>query len=123
MEVQVGSSFVASLVGNCLQKTVCFEKQKPNPTKAIGHCHSTLHLITIVILGQPFMKQFKMVQDWGYSYLYLRHETAITRVNLKNHSHRDVTHMPMDEFDLASSEESNSQEGDERANLWMCGAS
>ena len=55
-----------------------------------------------VILGRPFMKQFKMVQDWGYNYLYLRHETAITRVNLKNHSHRDVTHMPMDEFDYAS---------------------
>ena len=24
-----------------------------------------------VILGRPFMKQFKMVQDWGYNYLYL----------------------------------------------------
>ena len=69
------------------------------------------------------MKQFKMVQDWGYNYLYLRHEIAITRVNLKNHSHGDVTHMPMDEFDSASSENSNSQEGDKRANLWMCGAS
>ena len=24
-----------------------------------------------VILGRPFTKQFKMVQDWGYNYLYL----------------------------------------------------
>ena len=31
--------------------------------------------------------------------------------------------MPMDEFDSASSENSDSQEGDERENLWMCGAS
>ena len=76
-----------------------------------------------VILGRPFMRQFQMVQDWGYNYLYLRHETAITRVNLKDHSHRDVTHMPMEEFDSASSENSNSDEGENRANLWMCGAS
>ena len=61
-----------------------------------------------VILGRPFMRQFRMVQDWGYNYLYLRHETAITRVNLKNHSHRDVTHMPMEDFDSASSENSDS---------------
>ena len=31
--------------------------------------------------------------------------------------------MPMDEFDSASSENSDSQEDDERENLWMCGAS
>ena len=24
-----------------------------------------------VILGRPFMLQFKMLQDWGYNYLYL----------------------------------------------------
>ena len=75
-----------------------------------------------VILGQPFMRQFQMVQDWGYNYLYLRHETAITRVNLNNHTHRDVTHMPMEEFDSASSENSDSSD-EQRENLWMCGAS
>ena len=76
-----------------------------------------------VILGQPFMRQFQMVQDWGYNYLYLRHEMAITRVNLKNHTHRDVTHMPMEEFDSASSENSDSSGEPQRENLWMCGAS
>ena len=76
-----------------------------------------------VILGRPFMRQFQMVQDWGYNYLYLRHETPITRVNLKDYSHRDVTHMPMEEFDSTSSKNSNSNEGEDRANLWMCGAS
>ena len=55
-----------------------------------------------LILGRPFMRQFSMVQDWGYDYIDLRHESAITRVNLKNHSYRDVTHMPMEEFDFGS---------------------
>ena len=64
-----------------------------------------------------------MVQDWGYEYLYLRHETAITRVNLKNHSHRDVTYTPMEEFDSASSENSDSTEEKDQENLWVCGAS
>lgn len=67
------------------------------------------------------MRQFKKVQDWGYDYLYLRHEIAITRVNLKNHSHRDVTYTPMEEFDSASSE--NSDSADEKEDLWVCGAS
>ena len=48
---------------------------------------------------------------------------AITRVNLNSHSHRDVTHMPMEEFDSASFENSNSSEEQNKANLWMCGAS
>ena len=64
-----------------------------------------------------------MVQDWGYNYLYLQNKTAITHVNLKNHSHRDVTRMPMEEFDLASLEQSNSSHKDQQENLWMCGAS
>ena len=68
------------------------------------------------------MRQCRMVQDWGYNYLYLRHETAITRINLHNHSYRDVTHMPMDEFDSDSSEESDSTEEGNHANLWICDA-
>ena len=76
-----------------------------------------------VILGRPFMRQFQMVQDWGYNYIYLRNKSAITRVNLKDHSHRDVTRMPMEEFDSASSEQSDSSNEDQKENLWMCGAS
>ena len=64
-----------------------------------------------------------MVQDWGYDYLYLHDEMAITRVNLKNHSHRDVTHTPMEEFDSASSENSDSSDEKDHENLWVCGAS
>lgn len=77
-----------------------------------------------LILGRTFMRQFSMVQDWGYDYIYLRHECAITRVNLKNHSYRDVSHMPMDEFDSGSSEcSTDDQEYTKNPNLWICGAS
>lgn len=31
-----------------------------------------------VILGRPFMHQFRMIQDWVYNYLYLRQESALT---------------------------------------------
>ena len=57
-----------------------------------------------VILGRPFMRQFKMLQDWGFDYLYLRQETSVTRVNLKNHSYRNVIALPVEEFDFASFE-------------------
>ena len=77
-----------------------------------------------LILGQTFMRQFSMVQDWGYDYIYLRHECAITRVNLKNHTYRDVTHMPMEEFNFGSSECSTEDlEHAKNSNLWLCGAS
>ena len=77
-----------------------------------------------LILRRPFMRQFSMVQDWGYDYIYLRHECATTRVNMKNHSYRDVTYMPMEEFDSGSSE-CSSKSSDQRENphLWLCGAS
>ena len=44
-------------------------------------------------------------------------------MKLKNYSHRDVTCMPMEEFDSASSEQSDSSNEDQREILWMCGAS
>ena len=77
-----------------------------------------------LIFGQSFMQEFNMVQDWGYDYIYLRHECAITRVNMKNHSYRDVTHMPMEEFDSRSFEcSTESLEQANNPNLWLCGAS
>ena len=63
-----------------------------------------------------------MIQDWGYNYLYLRHEGVITRVNLRNHEYRDVTHSPVEEFDSTSSEELNDVIGKPNE-IWMCGAS
>lgn len=68
------------------------------------------------------MRQFQMIQDWGYNYLYLRHEGVITRVNLKNHEYRDVTYSPIEEFDSASSKERENSTGQGKE-LWICGAS
>ena len=65
-----------------------------------------------------------MLQDWDFGYMYLRQETSITRVNLKNHSYRNVTALPIEEFDLASSKASLPTESSEDAQkLWMCNAS
>ena len=47
-----------------------------------------------VILGRPFMHQLLAIQDWGYDYLYLRHDDVTTRVNPRDHSFRDVTRTP-----------------------------
>ena len=75
-----------------------------------------------VILGRPFMRQFQMIQDWGYNYLYLRHDGVTTRVNLQNHQYRDVTYSPMEEFDSTSSKDSNQIYGKGKE-LWMCSTS
>ena len=76
-----------------------------------------------VILGRPFMRQFRMIQGWGYNYLYLRHESAVTRVNLRNHRYRDVTKSPVEEFDSGSSDEIESTLSVDKAGLWVCGTS
>ena len=64
-----------------------------------------------------------MVQDWRYNYLYLQHETTIMQISLKNHSHHDVTHMTMEEFDSTLSKILDSSKEEAHENLWMCGAS
>ena len=48
------------------------------------------------------MRQMLVVQDWGYSYLYLRHDGVTTRVNLSTHEFRDVAKLPVAEFELAT---------------------
>ena len=44
-----------------------------------------------------------MIQDCGFDYLYLCHDHVITTINLKNHSYRDVTYSPVEEFDSMTS--------------------
>ena len=56
-----------------------------------------------VILGRPFMHQMMALKEWGYDYLYLRHEDVTTHVNLKDHTFRDVTQTPVEEFESATS--------------------
>ena len=52
-----------------------------------------------IILGRPFMRQLKMIQDWGFNFIYLRQPQAITRINLGNHTYRDVAKTPVEDFD------------------------
>ena len=59
-----------------------------------------------IILGRLFMRKLKMVQDWGYEYIYLRHTDYTTRINLKDHSYRDVMKTPVENFDSATPNES-----------------
>ena len=37
------------------------------------------------------MQQLMVLEDLGYDYLHLRHEDVTTRINLKDHTFRDVT--------------------------------
>ena len=78
-----------------------------------------------VILGRPFMRQLKMIQDWGYNYIYLRQPQAVTRVNLSNHSYRDVARTPVEDFESATATTKSSGLSWEQSgsHLWMCGAS
>lgn len=65
-----------------------------------------------------------MIQDWGYNYIYLRHNFVITQVNLKNNSSRDVTWCPVvDEFDSAFSKATRVITSDRREESWMFGFS
>ncbi|MGJ2631377.1 retropepsin-like aspartic protease, partial [Salmonella enterica subsp. enterica serovar Paratyphi A] len=77
-----------------------------------------------IILGRPFMRQLKMVQDWGYNYIYLRHLDTTTHINLKNHDYRDVIRTPVEDFDSATTIGSEFPTGfGKPKELWMCGAS
>ena len=55
-----------------------------------------------IILGRPFMRQLKMIQDWGSNYVYLRQPKAITRINLIDHSYQDVAKTLVEEFEAIS---------------------
>ena len=53
-----------------------------------------------VILGQPFMRQMLVVQDWGYNRLYLCYQNSIVKVNLDDHTYCDVTRTPIEDLSL-----------------------
>ena len=68
------------------------------------------------------MRQMLVVQDWGYNCLYLRHKNAIVRVNLDDHTYRDVTKSPIEDADTTSYElnkELSSTETQEEG-AWLC---
>ena len=70
------------------------------------------------------MRQLKMIQDWGYDHLYLRQVGAITRVNLKDHTYRDVNKTPVEDFNSATTPDTELPSWmNAKTHLWMCGAS
>ena len=78
-----------------------------------------------IILGRPFMRQLKMIQDWGFNYIYLRQQEAITRINVTDHSYRDVARTPVEDFESATLTTKSSKPSwmNSKSHLWMCGAS
>ena len=60
------------------------------------------------------------IQDWGYNYLYLRHDGVTTRVNLSTHEYRDVAKLPVAGFELATTSQKGSSVGDEvEDSFWL----
>ena len=41
------------------------------------------------------MHQLKMIQDWGYSFIYLRQPSAVMGIDIQDHSYKDVAHTPI----------------------------
>ena len=72
-------------------------------------------------MGRPFIRQLKMVQDQDSNYIYLRQESAITWVNLKDHYYRDVAKTPFKDFESATTLQLSWIVSPNQ--LWMCGAS
>ena len=52
-----------------------------------------------IILGRSFMRQLKMIQDWGFNYIYLRPNEAITRISLLDLSYRDVARTLIEDYE------------------------
>ena len=41
------------------------------------------------------MRQLKLIQDWGYNYIYVQHPNGTNRIDLKDHSYKDVVNTPL----------------------------
>ena len=60
-----------------------------------------------------------MVQDWDFDYDYLQHLENVIRINLKDHSYRDVNRTPVD-FDSTTAVESEIPAWlNSKAHIWM----
>ena len=76
-----------------------------------------------VILGRPFMRQLKTIQDWGFNYIYLQQDTSITRVNMRNHSFKNMARTPVEDLDSATTSYIKPSWIGKSTSIWMCGAS
>ena len=43
-----------------------------------------------------------MIQDWGFNYIYLRQQEVIARINLVDHSYKDVARTLIENFESAT---------------------
>ena len=65
-----------------------------------------------------------MIEDWGYDYIYLQQQRAITQENLKNHSYKHAAMKLINDFELATLEaEKGASWHHSSTQLWMFGAS
>ena len=67
-----------------------------------------------------------MIQDWGFNYIYLRQQQAVTCINLSNHSYRDVARTLVEDFESATTATTKSSKPSwehSGSHLWMCEAS
>ena len=77
-----------------------------------------------IILGRPFMRQLKVIQDWGSNHIYLRKQGATVRMNTLSHSFQDIARIPLVELDTQTSKNSDMPAWEQaKAQIWMCGAS
>ena len=58
------------------------------------------------------MQHLLVVQDWGYNFLYLHHDNKFIKVNLDNHSYKDVTKTLVEDFESSSYVQIESQLGE-----------
>ena len=78
-----------------------------------------------IILGCPFMRQLKMIQDWGFNYIYLRQNEAITHINFLDHSYKNVARTTIEDYESTTLITISSQHSSNNfaSQLWICGAS
>ena len=61
-----------------------------------------------------------MIQDWGYNYLYLRQTNATTRIDLRDHSFRDVVNTPVKDFVSTINDDITPSWLIQEKPLWFC---
>lgn len=68
------------------------------------------------------MRQLFVVQDWGYNKLYLHHNNRVIKVNLDNHSYRDITKTPVEDFEatLYDPQKEHTDDTTSEEGAWLC---
>ena len=63
-----------------------------------------------------------MIQDWGYNYIYLCQPSTTTRIDLRDHSYKDVFNTPVkDMVSTIGQEDSVPSWLVHKEPFWLCG--